>query len=153
MANGSHFRFNDDNKIKYTITIVEMGKLNKYSPIYCMKDNCHNWLHLRNTNDRMHLSSIFEVQYLNKRVRISGHNVLYYLHTPQDCTIIKWTTTPFPGYIWNRDYMLVQPPYAHNHEKYDNNGKGWYSLFDYYNKMCYRYILSFSLPWMVKINT
>ena len=26
-------------------------------------------------------------------------------------------------YIWNRQHMMVQPPQAHNHEKYDNNGK------------------------------
>ena len=47
MANGSYFRFDDDDKIKYiyyilTIIIIEMGKLNTQSPIYCMKDNWEN---------------------------------------------------------------------------------------------------------------
>ena len=36
--------------------------------------------------------------------------------------------------------MMVQPPQAHNHEKYDNNGKGWYFRFDDDNKMIYKYI-------------
>ena len=39
-------------------------------------------------------------------------------------------------------YMMVQPSQAHNHEKIDNNGKGWYFRFDDDNKMTYIYILS-----------
>ena len=38
--------------------------------------------------------------------------------------------------------MMVQPPEAHNKEKYDNNGKDWYFRFDYDNKIRYKYILS-----------
>ena len=37
---------------------------------------------------------------------------------------------------------MVQPPQAHNHEKYDNNMKGWYFRSDDDNKISYRYILS-----------
>ena len=32
-----------------TITIRKMGQLNTHSPIYCIKNNWENWLHLRHT--------------------------------------------------------------------------------------------------------
>ena len=38
--------------------------------------------------------------------------------------------------------MLVQSPQAHNHGKYDNNGKGYYFWFDDGNVMSHKYILS-----------
>ena len=37
---------------------------------------------------------------------------------------------------------MVQPPQAHNHGKYDSNGKNWYFRFDDDNKMSNKYILS-----------
>ena len=39
-----------------------MVKLNTHSPIYCMKDNWENWLHLRCTLDRMYLIGVRYVQ-------------------------------------------------------------------------------------------
>ena len=47
-----------------TIIIREMGKLNTHSPIYCMKDNWENWPNLRHARDRIYLTSILAVQYL-----------------------------------------------------------------------------------------
>ena len=38
--------------------------------------------------------------------------------------------------------MVVQPSQTHNHEKYDNTGKGGYLRFDDDNEMDYKYILS-----------
>ena len=40
-----------------------------------------------------------------------------------------------------RQHMVVQPPQAHNHGKYDNNETGWYVRFDYDNKMGYEYMV------------
>ena len=38
--------------------------------------------------------------------------------------------------------MMWQTSQAHNHGKYENNGKGGYFRFDNDNNMGYRYILS-----------
>ena len=38
--------------------------------------------------------------------------------------------------------MMVQPPEAQNHEKYDSTGKDWYFRLDDDNKINYKYILS-----------
>ena len=45
---------------------------------------------------------------------------------------------------------MAQLPQAHNHGKYDNNGKGWYFRFDNDNKRGYKYILSY-YSWIIAI--
>ena len=75
-------------------TIVIRGKLKTRSPIHWLKDNWHN---LRQTLDRMYLTSISKVQYfqirlhnddngvvwcVNKRIRPLDHNALDFLRTP-----------------------------------------------------------------------
>ena len=42
--------------------------------------------------------------------------------------------------------MMVQPPQAQSHGKYDNNGKDWFFPFDDGNEMNYKYILSMNGP-------
>ena len=37
--------------------------------------------------------------------------------------------------------IYMEPQQAHNHRKYDNNGKGWYFRFDDDDTMSYNYII------------
>ena len=50
---------------------------------------------------------------------------------------------------------MQQISQAHNHGKYDNNGKGGYSLFDDDNNISYRYRYIFSITYteMGQLNT
>ena len=52
---------------KYTYSLnhhKRMGKPNTHSPIYCMKYYWKNWFNVRQSLDRMYLTSILDVQYL-----------------------------------------------------------------------------------------
>ena len=49
--------------------------------------------------------------------------------------------------------MMKQTSQTHDHEKYDNNGKGWYFRFDDDNNMSYKYILSMTWTEMGQLNT
>ena len=81
----------------HIISIItgEMGKLNTYSPKYCIMDNGENMLNLTHTLDKIYLTGIFQVQCLqitlhnddnemvyctNRRVRSANQNVSEYLH-------------------------------------------------------------------------
>ena len=60
----------------------------------------------------------------------------------------------FPECMWNKwQNMAWQTSQAHNHEKYNNNGKGGYFRFDDDNNMSYRYILSITYTEMGQLNT
>ena len=48
--------------------------------------------------------------------------------------------------------MMVQPPQAHNHRKYDNNGKSLYFRFDDDDTMSYNYIIEITYTWIGHIN-
>ena len=79
----------------------------------------------------------------NKRVRPPGHNVLDYVRTSEDSTVIKETKPSCSGIcMWKRRHIMVQPSQAYNQGKYDNNGKCWYFRFDYDNKMSCRVHIS-----------
>ena len=78
MAIRPYFRFDDDNMIKYMYShiIRWMWKVNTQSPIYCMKDNWENWLNLRHTRNKMYLTSVLEVQYLQIRLHNDANGVV-----------------------------------------------------------------------------
>ena len=65
MTNGSYFRFDDGNKIKYSIPIIiirEMGKLNTQSPIYCMICVLINgWVNNREAGDLRRYRAHYDV--------------------------------------------------------------------------------------------
>ena len=110
-----------------------MSKLNTHSPIYCMKYNWENLLNLRHTRDRMYLTSILELQYFkirlhndhsevvqyeNKQIEPSDYNVLHYLRTSLDCTVIKETKPSFPD-------MKPTAYDGKNHLKHTRTEKIW----------------------------
>ena len=49
--------------------------------------------------------------------------------------------------------MMVQPPQAHNHDKYDNNEEDRYFRFDDDDKMTNKYVLSITEMWMGQFDT
>ena len=116
-----------------------MGKLNKHSLIYSMKNNCENWLNrrqcLRFSQFSQLLSHTHSTELPDKhlrsdnnvvwcahtRIRPSGHDVLNYMRT-SSCTEIKHTKPVF--------FVIYMKPTAHDGtttsatENYDGNGKG-----------------------------
>ena len=91
-----------------------MGKLNTYSPIYCMDDNWVNRLSLGHSVERKHLTSILEVQYL-QLFRESMLDVIF-----SHCWTSKWSkyqnatsqnTRTCPSHAFN---IVISNTYKHN---------------------------------------
>ena len=59
-----------------TIIIREMDKLNTHSSIYYMKENGENWLNIRHTLNRMYLTSISEIQYLQVHLHNDDNEIV-----------------------------------------------------------------------------
>ena len=54
-----------------------------------------------------------EVLYCTKKqIRPSGPNVLDYLHISLDYTVVKETNPAVPEYIWNREHIMIHPPWG-----------------------------------------
>ena len=112
------------------LTIIRgMGKLNKHSFIYSMKDNCENWLNRRRTletelPDKHFRSDNNVVWCAHTRIRPSGHDALDFMRT-SSCTEIKDTNPSFSWYIYETDSTWWYNHLSHTTtENYDGNGKG-----------------------------